>query len=78
MTYHFNLDSSDIDVIETCLRNELHVRAEKYQELLRQENDEEMARSKQDVSEITGLLGKIHTQKLWWNAAPAPSCVPKG
>jgi DNA-binding protein H-NS len=82
MTYKkmFNLNPSDIDLIETCLRHELHIRSEKCQceELVKQENAEEMDSSKQRISEITELLGKIHNQKIWYDGDPAKPWVPKG
>ena len=80
MTYkkRFNLNPSDIDVIETCLRKELHICSEKYQESVNQENAEERESSKQDISEITELLGKIHNQKIWFDGDPAKPWVPKG
>lgn len=80
MTYkkQFNLNLSDIDIIETCLRKELHVRSEKYQELMKQKNAEATECSKQGVSEITQLLGKIHNQKIWYTGDSARPWVPKG
>lgn len=74
----FDLNVSDIDLIETCLRKELHIRSENYQELVKQENAEEMDSAKQGVSEITELLGKIHNQKIWYDGDPAKPWVPKG
>jgi hypothetical protein len=80
MTYkkRFNLNPSDIDVIETCLRKELHVCSEKYQESVKQENAEERESSKQGISAITELLGKIHNQKIWFDGDPDKPWVPKG
>ncbi len=80
MTYKklFNLNRLDIDVIETCLRKELRIRSEKYQTSANRESDGEMDGSRQDVSEITELLGKIHNQKIWYNGDPAKPWVPKG
>lgn len=80
MTYKktFNLNRSDIDVIETCLRKELHIRSEKYQGSVNQKNTEEMESFKQGISEITELLGKIHNQKIWFDGDPAMPWVPKG
>ena len=79
MTYkkQFNLNPSDIDVIETCLRKELHVRSEKYQGSVKQEDAEEMDCYKQGISEITELLGKIHNQKIWYGGDPAKPWVPR-
>ncbi len=80
MTYkkQFDLNLSDIDVIETCLRKELHIRSERYQESVKQEDAKEMDSSKQDISKITELLGKIHSQKFWFGGDPAKPYVPKG
>lgn len=74
----FNLNVSDIDLIEACLRKELHVRSEKYQEQVKLENVEEMDDAKHGVSEITELLGKLHNQKIWYEGDPAKPWVPKG
>ncbi len=80
MTYKklFNLNRLDIDVIETCLRKELRVRSEKCQASANRKNAGEMDGSRQDVSEITELLGKIHNQKIWYDGDPAKPWVPKG
>ena len=80
MTYNkaFNLNPSDIDVIEICLRKELFVRSDTYQGSAKQENAEEMESLKRDISEITELLGKIHGQKIWFDGDPAKPWVPKG
>ncbi len=80
MTYKklFNLNLSDIDIIETSLRKELHVRSEKYQGSVKQENAKEIDSFKQDISKITELLGKIHNQKIWYEGDPAKPWVPKG
>ncbi len=63
MTYKktFNLNPSDIDVIEICLRKELFIRLDKYQGSVKRKNAKEMGGFKQDFSEITELLGKIHS-----------------
>ncbi len=80
MTYkkQFDLNPSDIDVIETCLRKELQRRSEKFQESAEQENAEKMGKSKQGISKITELLGKIHNQKIWFDGDPAKPWMPKG
>ena len=87
MTYkkQFDLNPSDIDVIENCLRKELHVRSENCQckccqcrRLAAQESGEEMVSSKQAISEITELLGKIHNQKIWYDGDPSKPWMPKG
>jgi hypothetical protein len=80
MTYkkRFDLNPSDIDIIEICLRKELHVRSEKYQESAEQENAARMDSFKQSISKITELLGKIHNQKIWFDGDPAKPWVPKG
>jgi hypothetical protein len=80
MTYKktFNLKPSDIDVIEICLRKELSIRSNNYQESVKRENAEEMESFKQNISEITKLLGKIHGQKIWFDGDPAKPWVPKG
>lgn len=82
MTYkkQFTLNPSDIDVIESCLRKELHIRSEQCQcqESANQKDPEESESSKQRVSEITELLGKIHNQKIWYDGDPAKPWVPKG
>ena len=71
MTYNktFNLNPSDIDVIEICLRKELFIRLDKYQGSVKRVNAKEMEGFKQDFSEITELLGKIHNQKIWFDEA---------
>lgn len=84
MTYkkQFDLNPSDIDLIETCLRKELHVRSEKCQCQCHgsetHEHAEEIDSSKQSVSEITELLGKIHNQKIWYDGDPDKPWMPKG
>lgn len=80
MTYNkrFNLNLSDIDVIEACLNMELHTRSVKYQESVKQENAEEMDSYKHAISEITELLGKLHNQKMWFPNDPAKPWVPRG
>ncbi len=80
MTYKklFNLNRSDIDVIETCLRMELKIRSENHQELARRKTAAGIDSSSHGVSEITELLGKIHNQKIWYNGDPAKPWVPKG
>ena len=80
MTYNktFDLNLSDIDVLETCLRKELAIRSEKYQESVEREDTEETESYKQGISAITELLGKIHNQKLWYEGDPDKPWVPKG
>lgn len=84
MTYNktynkqFDLNVSDIDVIETCLRKELHVHSNKYLESVKQKNLETMDSSNQRISVITELLGKIHNQKIWFTCDPAKPWVPRG
>ncbi len=80
MTYNksFNLNPSDIDIIEICLRRELTIRSNTYQGSVKRENAEETKGFKQGISEITELLGKIHNQKIWFDGDPAMSWVPKG
>lgn len=74
----FNLNPSDIDIIETCLRKEMHVRSEEYRKSVKQENPEEIDNRKQGVSDITELLGKIHNQKIWYSGDPNKPWLPKG
>ncbi len=71
----FNLNPSDIDVIETCLRKELFNRSTNFQGAAQRKDAEKTEKFKHDISEITELLGKIHSQKIWFNDDPA---VPKG
>jgi hypothetical protein len=82
MTYkkQFDLNPSDIDVIETYLRREMHIRSEKCQcqGTVEQEAAEEIDSAKQRISEITELLGKIHNQKIWYDGDPAKPWIPKG
>ncbi len=80
MTYNkeFELDLSDIDVIELCLSRELHVRSESYQELERQDDAQGMDCAKQSISEITDLLGKLHNQKAWYSCGPKKTDMPIG
>jgi hypothetical protein len=80
MTYNktFNLNPSDIDVIEHSLRKELSIRSDKYQGSGKRENAEEVESLKQGISEITELIGKIHNQKIWFAGDPAKPWVPKG
>jgi hypothetical protein len=80
MTYNksFNLNPSDIDIIEICLRRELTIRSNTYQGSVKRENAEDTKGFKQGISEITELLGKIHNQKIWFDGDPAMSWVPKG
>jgi hypothetical protein len=87
MTYkkQFTLNPSDIDVIESCLRKELHILSENCQckccqcrALAKQENTEDVDSPKHNVSEITELLGKIHNQKIWYDGDPDKPWVPKG
>ncbi len=74
----FRLNLSDIDIIETCLRNELHVRSQDYQGSAEQNNSKETKDLKQGISKITELLGKIHNQKIWYDGDPSKPLVPKG
>jgi hypothetical protein len=76
----FDLNPSDIDLIETCLRKELHVRSEICQcpEPEKHEHADEADSAKQRISEITELLGKIHNQKIWYDGDPAKPWMPKG
>lgn len=74
----FNLNVSDIDLIEACLRKELHVRSERYRKQIRQGNANDLDSAKHSVSEITELLGKLHNQKIWYEGDPAKPWVPKG
>ncbi len=80
MTYNkkFTLNPSEIELIEICLRKELSVRSDTYQGSVKRENAEEMESFKQDISEITKLLGKIHNQKIWFDGDSAMPWVPKG
>ncbi|MCP4315896.1 MAG: hypothetical protein GY789_07710 [Hyphomicrobiales bacterium] len=80
MTYKktFDLNLLDIDIIETCLRNELHIRAQKYQGSAKENNPKETESLKQGISKITELLGKIHDQKIWYDGDPSKPSVPKG
>jgi hypothetical protein len=80
MTYKktFNLNPSDIDVIELCLRKELSIRSNNYRESVERENAKVMESFKQNISEITELLGRIHNQKIWFDGDPAKPWVPKG
>lgn len=74
----FNLNLSDIDVIETCLRKELHVRTEEHHQSIKLDDREAINSSKRGVAEITELLGKIHNQKLWYAGDPSRPWEPKG
>jgi hypothetical protein len=74
----FNLNLSDIDIIETCLRKELRVRTEEHHESIKLDDPEAINSSKQSVAEITELLGKIHNQKLWYAGDPSKPWEPKG
>jgi hypothetical protein len=80
MTYKktFNLNPSDIDVIELCLRKELSIRSNNYRESVERENAKVMESFKQNISEITELLGRIHNQKIWFDGDLAKPWVPKG
>ena len=80
MTYkkQFDLNPSDIGVIEICLRKELHIRSEKYQGSVALKCDEEMDHCKQGISKITELLGKIDNQKIWYDGDLGKPWVPKG
>ncbi|MCP5083458.1 MAG: hypothetical protein GY948_17370 [Alphaproteobacteria bacterium] len=78
MLYHFDLDSSDVEVIEACLRKELHCRAEEYQESVNEDHAEGPDSSKHGMSEITEILGKIHNQKIWGNGETCKPSVPQG
>ncbi len=84
MTYNktynkqFDLNPADIDIIETCLRKELHIHSNKYLESVEQKNVEKRDSSNQRISVITELLGKIHNQKIWFDGDPAKPWVPKG
>lgn len=80
MTYNkvFELDLSDIDVIELCLSRELHARSENYQESKRQDDAQAMDSAKLGISEITDLLGKLHNQKAWYSYGPRNTGMPIG
>jgi hypothetical protein len=84
MTYKklFNLNPSDIELIEACLRKELHARSEKChcqcEGSAEHENAEEMDSAEHGISEITELLGKIHNQKIWYSGDPDKPWVPRG
>ncbi len=75
---NFNLNPADIDVIETCLRNELHIRTEEYHKSADLDDAEEADSSRKRISEISDLLGKIHNQKIWFDGDPGKPHVPKG
>ena len=80
MTYNktFDLNLSDIDIIEICLRKELAHLSSQYLESVEHGNAEETEACKEQISEITKLLGKIHNQKYWYTGDPAKRWVPKG
>jgi len=73
-----SLNPTDVDVIESCLRKELHARSKEYQESVAQRDAEGMSSFKQSISEITNLIGKIHNQKIWYGGDPGKPWVPKG
>lgn len=81
----FNLNPSDIEVIEACLRKELHLRSENCQceccqcrASGKQKHAEKVDSSKHGIAEITELLGKIHNQKIWYEGDPDKPWMPKG
>ena len=76
----FELNPADIDLIETCLRRELHIRSEEChcRGTEEREKAEKLDESKQRIADITELLGKIHNQKIWYGGNPAEPWVPKG
>ena len=74
----FRLNPNDIDVIETCLREELHQRSQVILELEKQEDSEAMEVARTGVAEISELLGKIHNQKIWFGRDPKNRAVPLG
>jgi len=87
MTYkkQFSLNPSDIEVIEACLRKELHLRSDNCEckccqcrRSAKLESGEEMHNAEHGISEITELLGKIHNQKIWYDGDPAKPWMPKG
>jgi hypothetical protein len=72
----FELSLADIEVIETCLSRELHARSEKFRELDPNGDMQKIDTTKQEMSEITELQGKLHHQKNWYTGNPAE--VPTG
>lgn len=80
MTYkkQFDLNLSDINIIETCLRKELHFRSEEYNKSIGQDDPGAVDVRKHGVAEISELLGKIHNQKIWFGGKPDEPWQPKG
>lgn len=74
----FNLNLSDIDIIETCLRKELHARSEEYQDSIKRDDAEAINASKEGIAEINELLGKLHNQKIWYGGDPEQPWEPRG
>lgn len=72
----FEFSLADIDVVEAALSKELHARSVAFQGLDPNDDAQEIDDSKQRISEITDLLGKIHNQKAWYTGNPAE--VPTG
>ncbi len=74
----FDLNLSDIDIIETCLRRELHHRSGKFQQLAGEEHADQADSAKHEVAEIREVLGKLHNQKIWFAGDRSKPWMPKG
>ncbi len=74
----FELNPSDIEVIESCLSKELHLRSEAFLELEEQQDNDALEEARSGISEITELLGKLHNQKVWYGRDPNNQAVPLG
>lgn len=74
----FQLNPSDIDVIESCLSKELHHLSQTYLELESQEDSQALKSARSGMAEITELLGKLHNQKNWFGRDPDDRVIPMG
>ena len=59
--YRFDLGLDDIDLIESCLSDQIRVLSER-----RWTHPNESTKIDAKVKDIQELLGKIHNQKIWY------------
>ena len=61
---NFDLDETDIIIIEDAIRNEIRLLTEKGKELIDPETD---AKFEETIKRLNLLLGKLYNQKIWYS-----------